>query len=1669
MFSFHINYLLFTIKNVFLPMNYYTLSIFLDCGNRPKTEKMYKAQIPNKLAYSILAFIMLTSSVAYSQTMQLEVVGGAVVTQGSTVTITAGTSLDFRITNVDNSNCKNLRIRDVDLTDTANFSINPANPRRNIKRVGCPGPSWKKYLDFTITNTSPSCTTASTLVTVEIKNQADFTFTLEVTSSPEIYVLGGDPWQDINHGDTTTSDANGTYFGVVDEGNVVTRRYIVANIGSCDLDITALATSNADFAVSSPYAIPWTGLDPYYYIVIDVTFTAPVAGTGTQTSVISISNTDNTTFTFTVSAEMFNENIPGPGGITSSFKLWLKSTRGIVTSGSSLTDWLDLGTNGKDATTVVGKEPTYLDTAADNINFNPVVKFENDGAGTEQYMYNNDTPISGFYNHDIFIVMIPDATMTSASSRNTIFAGIDSGNAGDITGVGFGDYSSEFTNETLSYNQDVDGGGSFNGDAEISSTYSNAGIINIRNDAASSPTKQDILYNSNVLTTSNVSDVAFTNIVGSEYWIGKNFDIAGSLNGRVAEVFTFAERLSDADRQKVESYLAIKFGITLGASTEATKDYVNSFDTSVWDVSANTGYNYHVAGIGRDSISDLNQKQSKSINYANAVTIGLGGVSTTNSANPNEFVKDGDFLVWGNNNAAFTGTNTNTVTIATGVTTSLTRIDRKWKIVETNEDVNGDIETVYVSIPSVAFSGFTKTADEEYALIVADNANFANGDIIDVIPLRSDGGSNLETWYNFDGTKYFTFGKTSKLSENHSINIASGDYMVGDYLLNLNTDDFTISAWLKVPSNASNRTVMAKGDKLQIRLNTTGNIEVYIDDAVTPKYTSNMDIDDGKWHHTAYIYDSGTLLMYVDGVLDKSVQNVVHPSPNYNHYAVGALYIDKDTVTNPLLGEIDEVYIWDLALTEDQVRYLMNQEIERFDIVGTDYVDGKVLPQAASNNEVAGITWDHLRAYYNFNSFYGSTIEGLTDDRYFLRLNYLNKTKTILDDQTAPLPYVSAADGAWDTAATWSNNADQVIPNSLSLDGSTMIDWNIVEIGHNITSGDRDISLLGLKQTAGKLTIADPVDAQDETNSGQGLTVTNYIEIDGVIDLVGESQLVQDEGSIIDADSGGYIERDQQGTANGFNYNYWSSSVGPITGNTGTRGTGVASTNANSTIAGVLNDGTTSSAYTALTFDTAYTAADSDTPTTPRTLSTYWMYKFYGPVDDYDAWVPIDETSSLLPGEGFTMKGTSGTTTISTDQNYVFKGLPNNGDITLPLDKSSGDVERLVGNPYPSAIDAEEFILDNLSDADGGNNTVNVINGAVYFWDHFGEENSHYLRDYVGGYATYNLTGGTAAISNDARINNTSDGGSPAVGTKVPGKYIPVNQGFFVSTEIEGHFNYNSPAAAISTVDGGNIVFKNSQRVFVTEQAATSTFLRTSGKKKKQKVIEDNAVKLPSIRIIYDSPKGYHRQLLLGVNPNASKGFDLGYDAFMVDVNEEDMYWNIEGGKFVIQGVDALNNSQEFPLGLVVDESGVISIRIEELKNINSNMSIYVKDNETKESFKINNNIFSLKLDAGIYNDRFSIVFNQQSNAIGSDDVDTETNHGLLAYFDSEISKINIKNTNNIDLNSLTIYNLAGQKISTHNIDVSTSSVAINVSQGVYLLKFNTSSHGVINKKIIVK
>ncbi len=115
--------------------------------------------------------------------------------------------------------------------------------------------------------------------------------------------------------------------------------------------------------------------------------------------------------------------------------------------------------------------------------------------------------------------------------------------------------------------------------------------------------------------------------------MGRSEFFDASYKGDILEVITYDARNSDADRRKIESYLAIKYGITLGTNGTSL-DYVDSNGTNIYAIG---GFNYDIAGIGRDDDAQLNQKQSKTINKVDDITIGLSDIFATNDVNTNVF------------------------------------------------------------------------------------------------------------------------------------------------------------------------------------------------------------------------------------------------------------------------------------------------------------------------------------------------------------------------------------------------------------------------------------------------------------------------------------------------------------------------------------------------------------------------------------------------------------------------------------------------------------------------------------------------------------------------------------------------------------------------------------------------------------------------------------------------------------------------------------------------------------------------------------------------------------------------------------------------------------------------------------------------------------------------
>ncbi|MBN8783047.1 MAG: hypothetical protein ABS85_00030 [Sphingobacteriales bacterium SCN 48-20] len=137
------------------------------------------------------------------------------------------------------------------------------------------------------------------------------------------------------------------------------------------------------------------------------------------------------------------------------------------------------------------------------------------------------------------------------------------------------------------------------------------------------------------------------NTIGRDFRIGADNNY-GSFSGQLNEVLLFEDRLTAAQMDQVETYLAIKYGTTYA---NGIRDYKNSTGATVWNAGANNGYHFNIAGIARDDMGALYQKQAWSTNAGQQVLIGVGGLANTNAANSGTLT-DNQYMVWGDNGQA---------------------------------------------------------------------------------------------------------------------------------------------------------------------------------------------------------------------------------------------------------------------------------------------------------------------------------------------------------------------------------------------------------------------------------------------------------------------------------------------------------------------------------------------------------------------------------------------------------------------------------------------------------------------------------------------------------------------------------------------------------------------------------------------------------------------------------------------------------------------------------------------------------------------------------------------------------------------------------------------------------------------------------------------------------
>lgn len=1488
----------------------------------------------------------------------------------------------------------------VEITGSTNFTVT-AQPSSNTIAAGG---SLTFQITFNPTLTGSSVAIVSINNNDADENVYDFAITgAAVVSGREIDVQGND--NSIVDGDTTPSTTDQTDFGITDASTPIALTYNIFSFGSSSLTLTsAISITGTNASMFSATALP-TSLNAGAVTSFVITFT-PTASLGIKTATITITSNDpdEATYNFDIRAEV--QSLPpltfAPGGITSNLKFWIKadSNIGFVSDNTALTTWQEKTYgNTKNAVSKFSKEPKFQNNPTYNVNFNPVVHFNGSNAMTGG---------QGFNNADMFIVVKPSTSVTYTSSPVDIYCGDDTTtNKGsqDVTGFEMGNTSTRHSNELIAYNQ---GAQTSFGVAEISTTkfYSGVNIFNPRKSATFPTIRMDILHNGNTLTTSSVFSGTYRDIINTRYWLGRSEFFDASYNGDILEIINYDTRNSDADKSKIESYLAIKYGITLGVNG-TSQNYVDSNGTVIYGAGA--GFNYNIAGIGRDDLSQLNQKQSKTENTVSDITIGLGDIFDTNSNNTNTFDANRKFLVWGHNNNTLDAQPPIIVDMSTGVAPSgslntivdFISIARTWRVVETG----GDVPSVKVSIPTAILTA-TINPPGDFLMFISDSPVFNPTAEYRIMRVN---GSNLETDYDFSGTKYITFGYAPERTFVRSIAFDGvNDYLDAGRVLNLNTS-FTVSSWVK--RNSTNQTILSKRDNAfttgyDLSINSAGRAQMRWRNGSMQTITSSVVIPSGIWHNIAVTYDGTTARLYIDGVLDVTQTMSTVPANNQSFLIAAA---DGVNTTSFFNGGIDEVRVWSVALTDKQLRYVMNQEISR----DATLTGGTTIPNTITSNDIKSIPWVNLSAYYPMSTYTFTNAKDVSNNNNTAAL----KNLTTVDRQTAPLPYESISNGQWQTASTWLNNTVQYLPNSISIvDGVTPINWNIVKTYHNITStGNRDLLALFVDSNT--------VSATNDTK----IEISHYLKLDGKIDLVDKSQLIQVTNSDLDPTSAGSIERDQQGTKNVFNYNYWSSPVGTINN----------TTNNNSySVSGVMKDGTTTTPQ-----NITWTSGLSGSPTNPITLSSYWIFKFQNLTPLYANWASVGTTGLLNAGQGYTLKGSGA---MGPTQNYTFVGKPNNGTITSPIAPNNLN---LSGNPYASAIDATQFITDNAAST----------TGSIYFWEHAPNNTTHVTAGYQGGYSARNLTGGVPPVA---------PAGITGLGTsvKIPNRYIPVGQGFFVT----------------GSAAGGTITFNNGQRLFVKEDNASSNFMFKNNATATQAVdhfnnnTEDEVAEdtFKKIRLGYQSSDNFYKQALLGfMESNATDGIDFGYDAVNIDSQANDLYFISNGVNLNIQGVGYFNANGIFPIGIKNNVAGNVTFQIDEALNFDNNFQAFIHDNLTGIYHNVRNVPAIINVPQGTINDRFSLRFLNNSTALGNESFDLS--NGIIVAYTNTNSILNIKNyVVDTTVESVALFNLLGQSVGTWDVENQNQQdiqlPITKLSTGTYIVKVMTDK-GDTSRKIIIK
>ena len=427
-----------------------------------------------------------------------------------------------------------------------------------------------------------------------------------------------------------------------------------------------------------------------------------------------------------------------------------------------------------------------------------------------------------------------------------------------------------------------------------------------------------------------------------------------------------------------------------------------------------------------------------------------------------------------------------------------------------------------------------------------------------------------------------------------------------------------------------------------------------------------------------------------------------------------------------------------------------------------------------------------------------------------------------------------------------------------------------------------------------------------------------------------------------------------------------------------------------------------------------------------------WTPTIPSNTNGFGNWTAANET--MIRGKGYIIRRPDNFTSTKTPFNAVFSGTPNNGTITIPISRvtwnggnystgvsttlgtNNDDNWNLIGNPYPSAINAIDFLTLNTN-----------LAGFVNIWTHGTLPGSAAADPFYNNYV-YNYT------PSDYITFNSS--GSSA-GPRTYGGNIGAGQAFFVL------MNHTSGSST------ENVTFNNTMR---SRSHNNNEFYRTSN--------ENGRIWLDLI-----ASNGSNIRNLVAYVADATNDRDRMYDAITSEKLSLNLYSSIGNEIMKIQGRSIpFDENDRVPMGIKVPQNGNYSIAIGAVDGFftDVNQNIYLEDNLTNIIHDLRLNPYNFSATTGNYPNRFVLRYTNET--LGQDDPSTdEANLWVIS-----LEALAVKSTKN-EIESVRVFDVLGRELANYpkvnSYEISLTNIQKN-NAGL-IIQVTLSNGTMISKKII--